>query len=314
METDVLLRYDQEKGIMYLPSYMSKRQLYTQFCLDRGYTVHDTHKGFKAIPIDDEATMIPSWPCFYYFWKREYGYLKVAISHEDVCTECHTFHNRFKLAEYRNRNNNRIDFDEEEEDKEESLAHFYHSKKSLKDDEQAYNPITKTFSDVAVTLVEDEIDYSSALAKATLHVRKADDQRRLCNEKIAESESDYANDVPHQSARRVIIVDYSQNAEMPQLGSNQPGKSYFYVPLGVYIFGIVNCGIPGGELDACVYHEGEGSKGGDNVATMIMKFLKKKGWLEEQQGDQTNQLTIVMDNCPGKCFACGRCFASLVSI
>ena len=129
METGVHLRDDEEKGIMYLPSYMSKRQLYKQFCLDRGYTVHDTHKGFKAIPIDDEATMIPSWPCFYYFWKREYGYLKVAISHEDVCTECHTFHNRFKLAQYRNHNSG-IDFDEEEEDEEESLAHFYHSKKS----------------------------------------------------------------------------------------------------------------------------------------------------------------------------------------
>jgi hypothetical protein len=42
--------------------------------------------------------MIPSWPCFYYFWKREYSYLKVSISHEDVCTECHTFHNQFKSS------------------------------------------------------------------------------------------------------------------------------------------------------------------------------------------------------------------------
>jgi len=75
---------------MLLPSYMSKRQLYIQFCFDRGHIVDDTQKGFKTRPVDKGAILdtriIPSWPCFYYyyFWKNEYSYLKIATSHEDV--------------------------------------------------------------------------------------------------------------------------------------------------------------------------------------------------------------------------------------
>ena len=33
-------------------------------------------------------------------------------------------------------------------------------------------------------------------------------------------------------------MDYSQNAEFPQLGANQPGKSYYLSPRSIYIFGI----------------------------------------------------------------------------
>ena len=88
IETGALLRDDQEKGIMLLPSYMSKRQLYIQFCFDRGHIVDDTQKGFKTRPVDKGAILdtriIPSWPCFYYFWKNEYSYLKITTSHDDV--------------------------------------------------------------------------------------------------------------------------------------------------------------------------------------------------------------------------------------
>ena len=34
--------------------------------------------------------------------------------------------------------------------------------------------------------------------------------------------------------------DYSQNFELPWFGNEQPGQTYYYSPLGIYIFGMAN--------------------------------------------------------------------------
>ena len=75
---------------------------------------------------------------------------------------------------------------------------------------------------------------------------------------------------------RCIVMDYSQNAGLPQFGDSQAGPTYYYSPITVNIFGIVDTSIEGGRLDAYVYHEGEGAKGGNNVASLLMTYLKTK--------------------------------------
>ena len=50
---------------------------------------------------------------------------------------------------------------------------------------------------------------------------------------------------------------------------------------------------------AHVYHEGEGSKGGDNVASLILKTLKHLGWLEDN-GVAGYELNLIFDNCPSQ--------------
>ena len=93
-------------------------------------------------------------------------------------------------------------------------------------------------------------------------------------------------------------MDYSQNVGLPQFGASQAGPSYYYSPLNVYIFGIVDCGVEGGQLDAFVYTEGKGLKGGNNVASLLMIYLKKKGWLDEYH--YAPELNILLDNCSGQ--------------
>lgn len=270
-------------------------------------------------------------------WKESFPKLRVAKSNEDVCSECHTYHHRIKHIE---RYGVGAFSDSDESEDEGLFAYYLAKKKNKvkentstavdeadsNDDDDgdiveegdaqpllpappvppvpeapidknlAYDAETDKYMNVAVSAY-DNTPLSDILKKAALHVKQADDQRRLCNLKISEAEEDFAAGTPHHLARKAIVVDYSQNVDMPQLGASQPGRSYYYSPLKVFVFGIVNCGLPGGTLDAYVYHEGQGKKKADNVASCIMMFLESHGWL----GDETGcELTIIMDNCPGK--------------
>ena len=41
-----------------------------------------------------------------------------------------------------------------------------------------------------------------------------------------------------------------------------------------------------------------------NVASLLMLFLKQKGWLNDPlENDAGKELNIIMDNCTGKCVA-----------
>ena len=150
---------------------------------------------------------------------------------------------------------------------------------------------------------DDDDEYESLILDAALHVRQADDMRRLCNVKIDEAISDTKSGKSHAERSRCIVQDYSQNADVPQLGASQPGKTYYMSSLRAFLFGIVDCGIEGGALDVYVYHEGQGGKGGNNTTSMLFQFLKKKGWIQLDDNGVPiagKELTIIMDNCGGQ--------------
>jgi hypothetical protein len=53
-----------------------------------------------------------------------------------------------------------------------------------------------------------------------------------------------------------LIADYSQNMSLPWFGSNQPGDTYYYTPLIIFIFGVVDVShLDGDHLYAHVYKE-----------------------------------------------------------
>jgi hypothetical protein len=53
-------------------------------------------------------------------------------------------------------------------------------------------------------------------------------------------------------------------------------------------------------LTAYIYHEGEGKKGGNNVASLILKHLIDKGWTGNRHNKYAEELNIIMDNCAGQ--------------
>ena len=64
------------------------------------------------------------------------------------------------------------------------------------------------------------------------------------------------------------------------------------------LLGLVNCCIKGGLLSAHIYDKGDGKKGGDNVASLIMKELNNKNLLQSNSPD--GELSIIMDKYGGQ--------------
>jgi hypothetical protein len=95
-----------------------------------------------------------------------------------------------------------------------------------------------------------------------------------------------------------LVADYAQNLGLPHFGGEQPGDTYYYSPLAVYCFGLVDASQSPEQLHCFGYTEDEGAKGGNNVASLIMKALKDMNWISP--GKCGNRLSFIMDNCSGQ--------------
>ena len=317
--TGCSLRDDLE-GVTYLPTHMSKRGLYTRFCNERGWELERHKKGdYNATVVNDDFLPICSWYKFRSFWKQHYPKLRIGRSSEDVCTACHIFHNKMKYKMRQkddavkrsirdNVVNDDTDDDEDTDDNDEDSDNDDNVNTVpavvVDDDANAETPgmlleACRSRAMEEVIIEEFVYEFNDIVQGARLHVEQAKDQRELSNEKIEQAIADQSDGGKlHSECVRTLVMDYSQNADLPQLGANQPGKSYYLSPLSIYIFGIVDAGIKGGVLDAYVYPEHQGGKEGDNVASMLYLYLKKKGWLE--LGNQGKELNVIMDNCSGQ--------------
>ena len=143
--------------------------------------------------------------------------------------------------------------------------------------------------------------------KCVRHVLSAKAQRSHLKKCKAESMEHLKNNMPHDKRHYTFICDYSQNMSYPHLGAEQAGETYYFTPSSVYCFGMVDCahlykgmnGVEDGDhMYAHVYEEAMGSKGGNNVASLILKTLGKLGLLiKEKMG---GKLSIFFDNCVGQ--------------
>ena len=137
----------------------------------------------------------------------------------------------------------------------------------------------ENFEDPSMVLLQLEpeeqlVETETLLENATLHVQQAAVQMKLANQPIEKSIQD--DNLPHSQCCYCFITDFSQNMELPFFGSSQPGDAYYFSPLKIKIFGIVDCSVPGVTLSAHVYDEGVGQKGRNNVAPLLIKRITKK--------------------------------------
>jgi hypothetical protein len=94
------------------------------------------------------------------------------------------------------------------------------------------------------------------------------------------------------------IVDYGQNMDMPFFGSEQPGDTYYCTPKTVKNLGIVDVAPAKDILYTYVYCEHEGSKGGNNVTSLLHRYIDTKYGFDAR--NPKKKLSIVMDNCSGQ--------------
>ena len=140
--------------------------------------------------------------------------------------------------------------------------------------------------------------------RAAVHVKSARVQRLLYRACVAKAIRHAKANKPHKDRSYTLVCDYGQNMELPVFNKEQPGCSYYYSPLGIYNFGVVNHAheYPDGSVDAHlhahVYHEGTDKKGANNVASLLMKTLVSENIVRE--GEIGGELNVIFDNCTGQ--------------
>jgi hypothetical protein len=128
--------------------------------------------------------------------------------------------------------------------------------------------------------------------------------------KIAESRLYKQLNKPHTERTYTFVADFCQNIALPHFGKKKPGDRYYLTPTSIYGFGFADVshipfddGKPSDHLCFHCFKEGDGNKGGNNVASLIIKSLKKFGLLQVDglgNSIRGKELNIVMDNCGGQ--------------
>lgn len=154
---------------------------------------------------------------------------------------------------------------------------------------------------------------SDAIRDSIRHVRSAKQQRAYLRRKEAEAVEDVKNNVNFSNSHSCFTFDFCMNGEVPHLGWNQPGCTYYWKKYNAFIFGLVNAahrftddahyGDIGHFMRAYVYPEWEGGKGSDNVASIMLRFLMDEGLMKEDENGEPicgGSLTGFCDNCTGQ--------------
>jgi hypothetical protein len=292
-----------------LPPYWSKLKLYCRWCYECGWDVDLTSKGMILSkrgdwPAGEDAKQVVSWTYFWFYWKNKYGNILIRRPTADICDDCYLFYNQVKFKSTKTLSPFiAVDSTDDESSIDNDCGDD--SNKDDNDDEQP-NAIVKINWKSETTILEDD-SLETMIEKASKHVQQAKNMRALLSGK-ARMALEWYESIQHQptiteerwlNAVDCVVGDYCQNLALPYLGEHQPGETYYFSPLTVNCFGLANVGRDKAMLTAYIYHEGEGKKGGNNVASLIHRYLDEQGYIRRGQGPR-KELNIVMDNCGGQ--------------
>jgi hypothetical protein len=279
---------DLEDDFTELDPEWTKRRLFGRYCWDLGYSVTkgSTEQGsteqVKRREDEDwlasgaEYGQVCSWGFFWGYWRQNHSKIIVPKPSKDICGLCYQFHlgDRTKaLSSTPSTRNDDSSIQSEDDDDNDG------------DDEDG------------ILMLERERETQKVANDIKQHIEDATSMRALCRTVIEEAKTATKNDVADEEMVITLVADYCQNMEMPYFGKDQPGETYYYSPKTINVFGIVNCNEEKEVLHSYSYGEEHGGKGGNNVASLLMKYLDDRGLLD---GTKRKSLNIVMDNCAGQ--------------
>jgi hypothetical protein len=303
---------DEEKGGVDLPSSTTKRELYEKFCFDRGWAIKSDNNGrYPRLndytnrmaddmfwPADAETSEVCSWFSFRKLWKEHCGNIRIRRPCNDTCGECTIYRNAFRYKETRKKTR---DEDEDEDSDDDDSA----SDDNAEEEEAAAEAVSHFFKDDGIIddiaksfLTEDCLDQERILEAAGHHVLQAKGMRYYIQKATEAAVLCRSLEVVHKDREYVIVCDYAQNMPLPHYGGEQPGEIYYFSPLTINLFGIVDLSLSPNKLNCYAYREFTAKKGSNNVASLLMRDLYDRFWL--RKGDPGKKLTIAMDNCGGQ--------------
>jgi hypothetical protein len=272
----------------YFPPSVSKRSCYGRFCLERGWRISSSNKGtIQKTPIEGlDQQEIPSLTSYNSFWEKHYDKLKVRKPTEDICGYCYRIYNssKFRLSTFD------AEQVEDENNREGDLG--------VTCDDTSESTTTEGLVNVSKEVGH----WERLLLDASLHVQRARAQRQLLHNKQTKATRDKVNNISHCNRHYCLIADYSQNLNLPHFGSTQPGETYFYTPLILYLFGVVDTSNHD-HLIGHLFREGDGKKGGNSVSSLLIKTLRHLKIIQEDDDGQPitgGELNVFFDNCTGQ--------------
>jgi hypothetical protein len=226
------LRHDQD--LIELPACYSKRHLWRRFLLDNGWEVKMDNKSrmvetIKVPNFEPALKECLSWPCFLQFWKDHYPNVVIQRARADICDDCFVFANQHRFGKRTKKVNPDSDDDDDDVDSNEEEV--------VSDDD-----------------VGDMEESEARILAAAKHVARARAQRELFNRKKQEAKDD--RDKPRSERVYCFVADFAQNISLPNFAEEQPGATYYFSPMNVYPFGIVDCSTEPSQLIAYCYYEG----------------------------------------------------------
>jgi hypothetical protein len=297
-----------DKETYTLPPYMSKKSLYVRWCYERGWNIESTANSIVSKqrrldwPADEETQQILSWPYFLHVWKRDFCHITIRCPTADICDDCYLFYNQVKFKT-RAIVSPFVDVDSTDE---EAGGEGNNSDGGDSEVEDGALVVSRIDWSEQTTIRESDT-LETMIEKASKHVRQAKEMRaalfgkaqlaREWNALIVDEP--FISDSMWSEAVDCVVGDYMQNMGLPHLGEHQPGETYYFSPLTVNCFGLANVGFEKALLFTYIYHEGEAKKGGNNVASLIYKYLDDQGLINRGRAAR-KELNIVMDNCGGQ--------------
>ena len=336
--TGTLTIRDNNEDTVYLPSSMSKRGVYRQYCDERGKKVVTKHDGstfLETLPNHPNEKECITWAMFHLFWKEHFYYMKVSKCSEDICRECYIFFNRNKyyctvIDNGEDSSSGSYDGDDREqqywrelygrdidgEEEKEEMSNQYENDKEVDNSEgeaveDSEEDVSDTESVGTLCGMLSEINVRGAfneqeILKASRHVENAIGMRKYLNKYIEIARTHVREKIVWSERTNVLIGDYAQYMYLPHFGEKQPGESYYYVPLNVSNFGMANVAACNSRGDVCdhlyshVYKEGTARRGGNEVASLVMKTLHHLSWMDLPKNGNGKKYVLCFDNCPGQ--------------
>ena len=296
---------DGDADLVELQACHTKRALYRSFLTEHGYKLQVDHKSrpLSCTKDGEECPVLVSWASFLAYWKVNFPKVVIQSASEDICDDCVIFANSHRYLKRRRRG---IADGEESDDEEDTTP------MALQDPAE----------DVKLRDAEEDV-----ILAAGHHVKMAREQRELFNTKKIEAREHASSLRPQGQRTYTFVGDFAQNMYLPNFSAEQPGLTYYFSPLNMYPFGIVDASTEPTLLTTYIYSEGtnmiaccasvafllirpltstlvsfllllgDAKKNGNAVASMLWKLFHKKGLLN---GKTANEINLVFDNCGGQ--------------
>ena len=283
--TGMELREDDKK--VELPSNFTKRGMYVDWCYNQGFKVKLVGvSGYGALKdyAQREDMLQPdgcdirkhicTYASFISTWEIKFPDLVIKKNSHDTCGTCFRFSNllnglrrrevaaskevlredRLMLGEFNVDGSS--DEDSSAKDANDDICLPVNLTLSQRATIELYDSVNSSNTVVspnADNILDDIVDTrDSLIASMCKHVNEWKVQREFVLKCKHESVLDKKCGVQWPYRKDTFIGDYCQNFGLPHFGNEQPCETYYYYPLGVCIFGIVN--YVDGKMNTYAYH------------------------------------------------------------